>query len=105
MNIILLKRVAQKFPGHPIRSLRVEKGTVTSFIAQLIEKGAIGDTSSISESRLSPIHHNPSNPDPTPENRNNHRGMGNSHKGQGRSSTHKDSSNKQVVALQLLGDQ
>jgi hypothetical protein len=28
--IILLKRVAQKFPGHPIQVLGVEKGTVTS---------------------------------------------------------------------------
>jgi hypothetical protein len=64
-------------------------------IVQLTEKGAIGDTSNIPESGLSPVHHNPSNPDPTPENHNNYRGMSNSHK---------DSGNKLVEALQLSGE-
>ena len=73
-------------------------------IVQLTEKGAIGDTSNIPESGLSPVHHDPSNPDPTPENHNNHRGMSNSHKYQGRSSSHKDSGNKLVEALQLPGE-
>jgi hypothetical protein len=94
VNIILLKRVAQKFPNYPIKSLRAKKGTVTSFILQLTEKGAIDDTSNIREFGFSPVHHNPSNPDPTPEDHNNHRGMGNSRKYKGRSSTHKDSGNK-----------
>jgi hypothetical protein len=102
--IILFKRVAQKFPGHPIQSLRVEKGTITSLIVQLTEKGAIGDTSNFPESGFSPIHHDPSSPDPTPENHDNHRGMSNTHKYQGRSSSHKDSGNKLVEALQLPGE-
>jgi hypothetical protein len=33
-----------------------------------------------------PIYHNPSDPDPTPENDNNHRSMNNSHKDRGMSS-------------------
>ena len=73
-------------------------------IVQLTEKGAIGDTSNVPESGLSPVHHNPSNQDPMPENHDNHRGMSNSHKGRGRSSSHKDSGNKLVEALQLPGE-
>jgi hypothetical protein len=75
-------------------------------IVQLTEKGAIGDTSNVPESGLSPVHHDPSNPGPTPENHDNHnhRGMSNSHKYQGRSSSYKDSGNKLVEALQLPGE-
>jgi hypothetical protein len=61
---------------------------------QFTEKGAIDDTSNDPESGLSPIHDDPSDPDPTPENHNNHRGMSNTHKGSG---------NKLVEALQLPG--
>ena len=67
-------------------------------------KDAICDTSNIPESGLSPIHHDPSSQDPTPENHDNHRGMSNTHKYQGRSSSHKDSGNKLVEALQLPGE-
>ena len=62
---------------------------------QFTEKGAIDDISNDPESGLSPIHHDPSNPDPTPESHNSHRGMSNSHK---------DSGSKLVEAsLQLPG--
>jgi hypothetical protein len=77
-------------------------GYVTT--VQLTEKGAIGDTSNDPESGLSPIHHDPGNPDPTSENHNNHRGMSNSHKYQGRSSSHKDRGNKLGEALQPPGE-
>jgi hypothetical protein len=76
---------------------------LSNIIVQLSEKGAIGDTSNVPESELSPIHHDPSNPGPTPENHNNHRGISNSHKYGGRNSSHKDSGSKSVEGLQLPG--
>ena len=94
---MLLKRVAQKVPGHPIKSWRAGKGLITSLIVPFTEKGVIGDTSHAPsnpdpENHNNSLHHNPGNPHPTPEAHNNHRGMSNNHK---------DSGNKLVEALQL----